>query len=482
MNPTAKQPLLLWLLFFASIALLGYTSYRAWVIPMTHDESATWVSFHQTGFWECLKTPHCWTNANNHLLNTALFQAATALFGQAEWVLRLPNVLAHALYLGTSIYVILQLTNQTTLGLAGWVLFNLNPYLLEFFSVARGYGLAMGFTLLSVAFLVAFIKRPYWGWAVGIFVATGLSVLSNFTQLNFLLALWLVYGLVCWQSTQGNMPKIVRWQWPPLLVIGVLGVLLWRPIRWLQSAGEFEWGVSKLQDTFWLLTADSLYQQGYFSAYTIQVFVYSLSIITVIILWRGLRSFAQKEPTLTTIFFGIACVLFLSVVCIMVMQRAVLGTEYLVNRKALLFIPLWACLLFGGLLNWPTHSIIQKGLAAFLVLAGFLHFSRCLNTQATREWWYDQYTLDMLQYLETHIPAASTIRLGVHWKFYPASLYYQQTDSLGFLAPLQYDKAILPAADYDYYYVFKKDYERFLQEGYEIEAVFEFAYLLRKKG
>jgi len=45
-----------------------------------------------------------WGNtANNHLLNTALMQLCSTLFGNSELSLRLPNVLAHAVYLACSL-------------------------------------------------------------------------------------------------------------------------------------------------------------------------------------------------------------------------------------------------------------------------------------------------------------------------------------------------------------------------------------------
>ena len=41
--------------------------------------------------------------ANNHLLNAALMQLCSTLFGNSELSLRLPNVRAHAVYLVCSV-------------------------------------------------------------------------------------------------------------------------------------------------------------------------------------------------------------------------------------------------------------------------------------------------------------------------------------------------------------------------------------------
>ena len=154
------QKISLLILIIISVLLLTYTGYRSFALSMTHDESASWMYFHNASFWESLRNPKYWTSANNHVLNTFLFRQSIAIWGQSDWAVRLPNVFAHLIYLISSLIIILQLTNKWILRLAGWILLNSNPYLIDFFSLARGYGLAMGFTMMALAFFVAFLKNP----------------------------------------------------------------------------------------------------------------------------------------------------------------------------------------------------------------------------------------------------------------------------------------------------------------------------------
>ena len=448
---------------------------------MTHDESSSWLLFHNTNFWETWYNEDSWRSANNHLLNTFLFKQTISLFGQSDWVVRLPNVMAHLVYLGASIFIILQLTNKPILGLAGWILLNLNPYLLDFFSLARGYGLAMGFTMLTLAFFVLYIKRPTIGRAFGIFISIALSILSNFTELIFLAALWLTYGLFCLQYFKWNFKKILRWQLPPLLISVLVGLLIWQPILWLQSFGEFKWGVSELRHTFWALTTDSLMGEKYLSAYSVPVLFYATSLMTIIVLWNGFRTFFIKEETLLTKLYGLASFLFVSIIVVIMLQKQLLGTQYISNRKSLLFIPLWGWLLFCFLLNLKKPKL-QRYLAGLILFTGLWHFSRCMNVKKVKEWEYDHQTLNMLNYLEKKLPLNKEINLGVHWVFHPTSMYYKKTKGLTFYKNLHYDKNILPSAGYDYYYVFKDDYKELLWEDYEVEKKFsEGLYLLRKK-
>src|SRR5262245_39540278 len=77
-------------LIISSLALLGVSIYRA-TLPFGYDESQSFASF--TGRPELLR------GAGHHPLNTALMRWCSRLFGNSEFALRLPNVVAHGLYL-----------------------------------------------------------------------------------------------------------------------------------------------------------------------------------------------------------------------------------------------------------------------------------------------------------------------------------------------------------------------------------------------
>lgn len=470
------------LLFILSMGLLGYTAYRSHSLSMTHDESASYIYFHDIDVWKSLTDDSAWKSANNHLLNTWLFQKTTAIFGHSDWALRLPNVLAHLLYLLAGIYIILQLTNRLSLGIAAWVLFNLNPYLLDFFSLARGYGLAMGFTMLSLAFFVAFIKRPKASLSLAIFFAVGLSILSNFTQFVYLLALGLAYLFFCLQHEHWGFKKTLKWLWPPALVCACLALMLFKPIVLLQSSGEFEWGVDSLYQTFETLSVDSLYGKNHLGKHTVTIFFYLASLLTVLALLSGYYLLFKPESNLESKLLGKTALVFSGIVLIVLMQNALLGTKHFINRKSLIFIPIWGLLVF----SWIAYCFRERSkfllaLALPIILFGFFHFYKTINFNSSREWWYDRNTLTVLEDLEQKLDGEK-ISFGVHWWFHPTSSYYKETKNFTFFDDLRYDKGIFPDEGYDYYYVLKNDYEQFLKDGYEIEKVYDgFGYLLRQK-
>lgn len=87
--------------------------------------------------------------ANHRLLNVWAMIAADQWLGDREWQLRSPNVLAFVLY-GAAAFWHASEARNALLALLIAVLLTSHPYMLDMFSLARGYGLGLGFMLLSL--------------------------------------------------------------------------------------------------------------------------------------------------------------------------------------------------------------------------------------------------------------------------------------------------------------------------------------------
>ncbi|MFT7344594.1 MAG: putative membrane protein, partial [Lentimonas sp.] len=181
----------IWCSFF--LVVFSYVIYRAYTLSFTHDESLSYFINH--GWVDIQNT------ANNHWLNTWLMKVFEGVFGSSEFALRLPNVLAFIPYFLGVIWFSRQMNNG--LFVFGFLsLFLLNPFLIEYFSLARGYGISLGFTMIS---LVCFMKLISENENGGRFIRTFFlllfsmsgALLANFTFINFYIAaLILVFWLV----------------------------------------------------------------------------------------------------------------------------------------------------------------------------------------------------------------------------------------------------------------------------------------------
>src|SRR5665213_1523943 len=143
-------------LWVIGILLFAYTISRAFLLSFTRDESFTYLEYVRKGI--LVLSHYNTTSANNHLLNTWLMELSSKIFGISEFSLRLPNVLAHTLFLIYSAKLVAKL-NSNLLIIGSFLILNLNPFLLDFFSLARGYGLSIALMMASLYYAYIFIAE-----------------------------------------------------------------------------------------------------------------------------------------------------------------------------------------------------------------------------------------------------------------------------------------------------------------------------------
>ncbi len=125
---------------------------RAALLSITFDEATTYNEFVRPGLIGRYST-------NNHVLNSWLMKATTSLLGSSELSIRVPALLGAALYL-------VAIWGLATMVLPRWwerlavvTLLSWNPLLLDFFSLARGYSLALGFLAMALLLLCDELRR-----------------------------------------------------------------------------------------------------------------------------------------------------------------------------------------------------------------------------------------------------------------------------------------------------------------------------------
>ncbi len=152
MSNQAKYQLFgVWSLF---LTLLLYLVCRVVLLPIQHDEAATFFFYIQTGDF---LPPNAHWDANNHVLNSLLSYISYRIFGNELWALRLPNILAFILFFWSSWGLSKQLKSIKV----RWFFFlalTMSHYLFEFFGQTRGYGLSMGFFIFSIFISTHFIS------------------------------------------------------------------------------------------------------------------------------------------------------------------------------------------------------------------------------------------------------------------------------------------------------------------------------------
>jgi hypothetical protein len=481
-----------------ALLLLTYTTLRAHLLSLTHDECGSFTIWTHYDIFSCRTNPDCWSTANLHWLYVLLMKISVGMFGDSELAIRLPALVGHVIYLIYSYKLVAWAVKNTpptsfliphssSLTLLGFVLLNFNAYLLDFFSLARGYGLAMSMMMVSLYYLARWMESGRFWPLIGSLGGAALAILSNFTLLIYFACLLAVIGgVVVWAF----LKKDESWASRAKLAVGVgvpfaavLGWLLYNPIKILRAQGEFEWGMPAFYDTYKSVVQCSLYGGRYLKMYNLELFGGLFFVLLLAATWLAVANFFKK-PKATSARFYLAAFLLPSLAALAaIAQHWILGTKYQVNRTAIMFIPLCALVVF----LFYYHLLAQKRSrwrVMLVVLTGLFvlfHLGRVAQLRYTSEWGYDAETKNMMAYLSAKIPTGNSVKLGVNWLYHPATSYYQKRLGYDFTAPPVYSKTLRTDGYYDYYYVQPEDLPA-LDSLYEVEARFSWAgVLLRKK-
>lgn len=413
-------------------AALAYVGARAVRIPFTHDESKSYLNFIGRSYGHIL-TPYAPNAANNHVLNSLLARTSALAFGPSEWALRLPNVLAFALYLGCALW----LARRFSSGVAAacfCALFAGNPFLLELFALARGYGLGLGFLAAFLVLLVAIEERPDRGlpWALAAGASAALSITANFTFLLPTGALLLVAAI----RLRHRSWTIVTGVLSPLLLLAV-AVGPW--IAKLKARGQFYTGgsIGFVHDTLGSLVDVSVAEWGRGPAARSAAWVVLLLCTLLGVAALLLRSCAGGKR----IAGLVVPALFLAAIGSIV-QHATLGTPYLADRTAVFFLPLLAACGAAGVDVFASAAASTSraaGRAIGLALAAAVAWNaaRSANVDHAQLWRYDADAARVVADLTSlHETGETRIHLGGNWVFEPALNFYRETRRLAWLDPV----------------------------------------------
>ena len=180
------------IILLISICVFLFVAYKSAITSFTYDESYSYTRFVHTSFIDILtyKIPH----TNNHVLNTLMMKYSEMIFGCSELALRIPNILSFAVYLIFT-FLFLRKCNQI-IGISFFILMIANPYLIDIFGLARGYGLSLGFMIMSLYFFILYFQTKINRHLILFNICALLATLSNFTLLYFYVGAIVVFNIL----------------------------------------------------------------------------------------------------------------------------------------------------------------------------------------------------------------------------------------------------------------------------------------------
>lgn len=157
-------------------ALLLFIGYRAATLSMTCDEAWTAKDMPYPDLFGYI-TPGFIAGLNVHLLNSWLANLCLTVFGESDLAVRLPALAGGAVYLVGAYTLCARLFRSWRLP-AALILLTANPYLLDFFSIGRGYALGLGCLMLGLPRLLGLGTKDAPPWHLAWFALAAVANLS----------------------------------------------------------------------------------------------------------------------------------------------------------------------------------------------------------------------------------------------------------------------------------------------------------------
>ena len=235
---------LFWLL---SSLIFVFICFRAFLIPFSYDEAATFFFYVQSDNY-LPYSAHVYTN--NHVLNSALANICYHLFGSHRFVLRLPNIFAFVV-LCIGIFKHFRYLKKYSSKLIVVTLFLLTFNFLDFFEVCRGYGLSFAFITLGMAYLLEYIETKKINCFLFFSVCWQLALSAN---LILVVVLAIVLFFVFMFQLKNKL--LLNFKTSLVYCFNLVCLVFWIKFSFFyKEQGVLDYGVG---DNYWLVTFKTL--------------------------------------------------------------------------------------------------------------------------------------------------------------------------------------------------------------------------------
>ncbi|MEI6682719.1 MAG: glycosyltransferase family 39 protein [Bacteroidota bacterium] len=457
----------------AGLVIFAYIAVKATVSSFTHDESFSYLRYVSHSFMDLISNKDAYTN--NHILNTLCMKYSEMIFGNSVLALRLPNLLLLVVFFAYA-YLLLRKINPVT-GLCIFILMATNTALIDFFGLARGYGLSIGFMTMSLYSLVQSFEEKRTKNLVLFNIGALLAIFSNFTLLTFYVAALVAYNFIILQECRFSLKEkglLLKANTVNLVSLFGFLVVLYEPVRKAVKFNSFDFGGKHgfMHDTG-MSVIYHLFNNIPLNPAGILVIQVALSVIILIPFVLILKNLVLSKTEFFSRFRSMVIInlVFLLIAAETVVQHYLLKTDYLVGRFSLFLVPL-LMLNFGFFMEYLMKFRFRGVIYTFVIVLSLLsavNFYRNTNLYSCAEWNYDRETKNaVLALIRDHQAVAGNqrnIKLGINWLFEPTINFYRSTWNLSWLLPV--DRDGLTSLD-QYEYIFTADTAGVKNKNYDI--------------
>lgn len=370
-------------IFWSVVALLlTYIAYRAYVLSFTIDEAMSYN--YVLGIWEDD------LRANNHWLNTFLMRVFQGIFGPWEWSLRLPNVLSFLLY-STAVHSLLRRVKSDVLFYAATAILLFQPTYLEFFSLARGYGMGVAFFAFGFALLTSLTdgrelseasrSRRY----LGVIAMGTLVLFSYISALNvvlMLMGLAVLHAIVRWRPKRKTTKRLTI-IWMVTFAVGST-IQAARLLLELKEDGELFIGTNTFSQ--WADDTFSYYFPGELNGIELLLRTATVTVAILMVIGGGVQWYRRKK---IPVMLGLSILIGVGSLAGWFIQHKFMGANLPQDRTTMIYFFLFAVGIVGASkLVVEEERLRVAGLSTAVVLGALSIWNAATqyNVERTRIW------------------------------------------------------------------------------------------------
>jgi len=407
--------------------------FKAYEAPITHDEAYSFEVYSSKSIPAILAFKED-ISANNHLFNTLFMKAAAGLGFQHPFYLRMLSVFSYALFL----FGLYQLLNLNKHNIVFFLLLipAASPYLLDFFSLARGYAFSFALMIWSVYLFVknnVLKKQRFWAIQVSTF-----AMLANFNLVYVWFSLMTFHCLSF--TIQFKKEQLISFL-KSILFPALSFLYLVYVFKQLSNAEQLYFGGKEgflenvIKDQLWCFIYDQAYalNPSYLSIWlwTIPVLILSALVLSLNTSIRINPSFKDWLIVMYVLIFSL---------CLIVLNHHITGSLYPIKRTGL-FVSVLVFLCLAMFLRFVFDLLPKNKLILLVVLlfvgSLYVHTLSSFHSKRYREIPYDSHTVEIIQKLAEFKTDNAVLSFSANWQFSPSFNFYKQTQGLNWFPKLE---------------------------------------------
>lgn len=401
--------------FFLVYGIMLYVVLRALCMVITHDEAYSFYNAKHFWWVETLCT------GNTHWFNF-LAMKTCVLFGlEKASQLRWFTLISSGIFL-TVIYFWIRSIKELPLKAFAFAICVLNPFLVDYLSLARGYSTALMFEALSILCYVIAHKHKKQQPATLALFFSGMAAIANFNFFYFFAAFSVVYFYGNYFKKGFDFLRNKIFYLESLFALGIVAVVV-KALHFITTCSNDigAYGAEDLVSGIFIGYVHTFFYHIQISEKLLIAFAYGLCALILTAAVFGLRK-PVKQPIL---WYRLASSVLLIMLALCAFNKWCLDVLYPTYRTALMFYPLIALVLVGFVNALISKQKIKSMILYPLSLCIAIHFIMSMSLRNSFDYWQQSDTKTCFTYLDS----LGAKKVGIAPELFGVYRnYYQLTD------------------------------------------------------